>query len=104
MTIKKSKIKAAIQTTVLSIIALGIPGLLILNGIQASKYKELEKSIISLEKKQKDLIEENKKLITDISMLSNSDRIEKIAEEDLGMKKAESDEIVRVEMSSSARK
>ena len=39
---------------------------------------------------------ENKKLITDISLLSSSDRIEKIAEEDLGMRQAESKEIVRV--------
>lgn len=53
---------------------------------------------MELEKKQEKLIAENKKLITDISVLSSSDRIETIAENDLGMRKAETEEIVRVEM------
>ena len=52
-------------------------------------------------KKQADLVEQNKKLITDISVLSSSDRIEKIATEELEMRPAESDEIVRVEMKGS---
>jgi cell division protein FtsL len=42
------------------------------------------------------LIESNKALVTDISVLSSSERIEKIAVEELGMRKATSDEIVRV--------
>ncbi len=79
-------------------VALGIPGLLILNGIQSGKYQSLKKEVVDLEKKQERLIEENKRLITDISVLSSSDRIESIAENDLGMRKAETDEIVRVEM------
>ena len=81
-----------------------IPGLLILNGIQSSKYRELKKEVSELEKKQEKLIEENKKLITDISVLSSSDRIETIAENDLGMRKAETEEIVRVEMRKNERK
>ncbi|MGN0730125.1 cell division protein FtsL [Treponema sp.] len=79
-------------------IAMSIPGLLILNGIQAGKYRDLKKEVSALEKKQEKLIEENKKLITSISVLSSSDRIETIAENDLGMRKAETEEIVRVEM------
>ena len=43
-------------------------------------------------------MEENKKLITDISLLSSGQRISNIAENELGMHKAESEEIVRVEM------
>ena len=80
----------------LCLLALSIPGLLVLNGIQSSKYRTLKKEVEDLERKQESLIEENKKLITDISLLSSSDRIEKIAEEDLGMRQAESKEIVRV--------
>ena len=71
---------------------------MILSGIQSSKYRTLQKEVIELERKQEALIEENKKLITDISLLSSSDRIEKIAEEDLGMRQAESEEIVRVDV------
>ena len=79
-------------------VAVSIPGLLILNGVQSARYRELQKSIIELEKKQEFLIEENKKMITDIGVLSGSDRIESIAENELGMRKAESDEIVRVNL------
>ena len=37
-------------------------------------------------------------MITDISLLSSGERIQKIAENELGMHKAESEDIVRVEM------
>ena len=37
-------------------------------------------------------------MISDISVLSSSDRIEKIAEDDLGMHKANTGDIVRVEI------
>ncbi|MBP5587172.1 MAG: cell division protein FtsL [Treponema sp.] len=79
-------------------VAVLIPGLLILNAIQAERYMKIEREIKELEKKQVQLVEENEKLITDISLLSSSQRIGAIAENDLGMHKAESEEIVRVEM------
>ena len=98
------KIKSLLKNFCLVIFSLGIPGLLILNGIQSSKYRELKKEVLDLEKKQEKLIAENKKLITDISVLSSSDRIETIAENDLCMRKAETEEIVRVEMRKNERK
>ena len=94
----KKRIRNFIKNFFFCLVALGIPGLLILSGIQSSKYRTLQKEVIELERKQEALIEENKKLITDISLLSSSDRIEKIAEEDLGMRQAESEEIVRVDV------
>lgn len=93
------KLKAFFKNFFLCLLALSIPGLLILTGLQSSKYRTLKKEVEALEKKQETLIEENKKLITDISLLSSSDRIEKIAEEDLMMRQAESEEIVRVGVS-----
>lgn len=78
--------------------AAAIPALLIVNSIQASRYKRLADEVALLEKKQLELVEENKQLITNISLLSSSDRIEKIAETELNMHKAESEEIIRVEM------
>lgn len=80
------------------VIAALIPGLLILNAIQAERYMKLERDVKALEKKQTQLVEENKKLITDISLLSSAQRIGNIAENELGMHKAETEEIVRVEM------
>lgn len=72
------KIRAFFRNLFLCLLALSIPGLLVLNGIQSSKYRTLKKEVEDLERKQESLIEENKKLITDISLLSSSDRIEKL--------------------------
>jgi len=93
-----SKAGVVIRNILICFFALCIPALLVLNAIQSRKYTELRNEVIELEKKQERLVEENKKLITDISQLSGSDRIESIAENELNMRQAESDEIVRVEM------
>lgn len=91
-------LKHIFQTLFFCAVAAAIPFLLILNARQAGKYRDLKNEIIGLEKKQEELINENKKLISDISVLTSADRIEKIAEEDLGMKKAESEDIIRLEV------
>lgn len=75
-----------------------IPALLIVDAIQAHKYAKLKDELVKLEKKQLELVEKNRKLISDISLLSSSDRIEAIAESELGMHKAKSEDIVRVEI------
>ena len=75
-----------------------VPLLFALNAIQADRYMKAQDEIKALEQKQVELVAENKRLITDISLLSSGERIGKIAEEELGMRKAESEEIVRVEM------
>jgi cell division protein FtsL len=72
--------------------------MLILYGLQAKKYKDLTKEVVELERKQEKLIEENKRIVSEISVLTNAERIEKIAVEELGMHKAEAEDIVRVEM------
>ena len=72
--------------------------MLCLYAAQARQYTNLTKEIRELERKQEKLIEENKKLVSDIAVLSSADRIEKIAVEELGMHKAETEDIVRVEM------
>lgn len=93
-----SRLAFLFRWIIMFFLALSIPALLVVNGIQARKYTDLEHQVAELEKKQADLIEQNKKLITDISLLSNSDRIEQIARDNLNMRPAETDEIIRVEM------
>lgn len=78
------------------LLTLSIPCFLVLGMAQSRQYMNIEKEVAELEIVQKDLIEKNKALVTDISVLSSSERIEKIAVEELGMRKATSDEIVRV--------
>lgn len=75
-----------------------IPLLLALDAFQAKRYAKLQKELDALEAKQQELVEDNKKLISDISVLSSSDRIESLAENELGMHKAKSEDIVRVEI------
>ena len=92
---KKTKF---IQNFATIILAISIPGLLALASFETKRYATLEKEVQDLEKKQYELIENNKKLVSEIGMLSSSERIEKIAISEYGMRLAESDEIVRVEV------
>jgi len=94
----KEKIKSFFKIVFLCLFAFSIPLMLTLYAVQAKKYTDLSKEVSELETKQEKLIEENKKLVSDISQLSSAERIEKIAVEELGMHKAQAEDIVRVEM------
>lgn len=90
------KFKEVMRLIYAVILAVAIPGLLVLNGFQARKYKKLQEEVNSIVKKQEELTEDNKKLITDRSQLTSSQRIEDLAENELGMRRAETEEIIRV--------
>ena len=94
----KSGVKDFIVKVLFCLLVLSVPAMLCLYAVQARHYTILTNEIKDLEKKQEKLIEENKKLVSDIAVLSSADRIEKIAVEELGMHKAETEDIVRVEM------
>lgn len=94
----KLKIKDFFKVIGLCLFAASIPALLALYAVQAKKYTDLTKEVAELEVKQEKLIEENKKLVSDISQLSSAERIERIAVEELGMHKTEAEDIIRVEM------
>lgn len=94
----KLRIKDFFKVILICLLALSIPAMLTLYAIQTKKYTDLTREIQELENKQEKLIEENKKLVSDISQLSSAERIERIAVEELGMHKAETEDIVRVEM------
>lgn len=102
--IRKAKGKNFIKVLLICLLSASIPFLLVLYAMQAKKYTDLSKEITELEAKQEQLIEENKRLISDISVLSSAERIEKIATEELGMHKASSEDIIRVEMTGEKKK
>ena len=92
----KNKKAGFVKRLGIYLLAFSIPFFLVIAMVQSQQYMNIEKEVAELEQVQKDLIESNKALVTDISVLSSSERIEKIAVEQLGMRKATSDEIVRV--------
>lgn len=94
----KLKGKEFLRAFLICIFAVTIPLLWGIYAFQAKKYTDLSKEISDLERKQEQLIEENKRLVSDISILTSAERIEKIATEELGMHKAQSEDIIRVEM------
>ncbi len=94
----RKNIKDFLMKMFICIIVLTVPLMLCLYAVQAREFSILTNEIQELERKQEKLIEENKKLVKDIAILSSAERIEKSAVEELGMHKAEADDIVRVEM------
>ncbi len=99
----KLKVRTMRNKLLVYLAAAAIPALLIVDVVQAQRYAKLKSEVRALEQKQVELVEKNKKLISDISVLSSSDRIERIAEYELGMRKANTDDIVRVEIKGSAK-
>lgn len=76
--------------------AILIPVLLIANAVQANRHSKLKEEVSNIEENQSKLVEKNRELISEISILSSSTRIGRIAEKDLGMHKAKKEEIIRV--------
>jgi cell division protein FtsB len=90
--------KNVLEKTGVCIISALIPLLLILDAMQTRRYDDLASEVSNLEQKQEQLVESNKTLVSNISLLSSADRVEKMASGVLGMHKAESGDIVRIEM------
>ncbi|MEL3906293.1 MAG: cell division protein FtsL [Treponema sp.] len=80
------------------ILTLSIPCLLLLTVRQSWAYNALDREVRAYDNEQQRLIAENKRKISAISILSKPQRIEKIAVEELQMRKAESSEIIRISL------
>jgi len=80
------------------LLTFAIPLFLFAGVWQTSRYSRLENEFRRLDKQQYEVITLNKRLISGISVLSTPERIEKVAVEDLAMRKALPDEIMRIEL------
>ncbi len=78
--------------------ALSVPLLLALNVVQAYRYTALKSQLEGLEAEQREWVENNKRLITALSALESPQRIEKLANGALGLKKAGTEDILRVDV------
>ena len=94
----KKRIKVVAKQMVIFFVAIAIPALLILHVFQSNYFYKNTDELNQLDEQQKDLLERNKQLISDISVLRSYERIEKIATEELDMHYADTDEIIRVKI------
>lgn len=77
-------------------LVLAIPLMLSAVVWQSSRYMALQRETSAMELLQGDVIDSNKHLISGISLLSTPERIERVAEEELSMRRALKDEILRI--------
>jgi len=77
-------------------IVLSIPLLLGIVAWQSVRYTELDRDVRRLEAAQEDWVENNKKLIAGIAVLSSSGRIEQVAVRDLGLVKIAPEDVLQV--------
>ena len=79
---------------------LSIPCFLGLSAWQTSRYGNLERELSRLEKTQEEWVENNKRLIAGIILLSSPDRIEHIARQELGLQKKRPEEVLQISIRS----
>ncbi len=84
------------------ILVLMVPFFLFFAVWQGMEHSALETEIKQLEREQYEVINVNRRFISGITVLSSPGRIEKLASEELGMRKAETGEIMRIEMKEGA--
>ena len=72
--------------------------MLFVNVWQSFRYNQVVKTVIALEREQKELLELNKRLIAGTAVLSSPGRIDEIAKDELGLEKREPSDIIQVEL------
>ena len=65
---------------------------------QSNRYLDLKHELDRLEQTQADWVEANKRLITGIAVLSSSQRIEHIAENDLYLRKIRPEDVLQIKI------
>jgi len=78
------------------VLVLAIPVLLFANVYQAYRYSRLEREVRELENEQLALIEENKRAILAVTVLTSPQRVGPLAEEDLDLTRVNLDSIIRM--------
>ena len=75
------------SVAVLLFLVLCLGAALFLNTWQGYRYEKLRRDVQNLEAEQRDWLEQNKKLVAALAVLSSPERIETIAQGELGLKK-----------------
>jgi cell division protein FtsL len=67
---------------------------------QSARYADLEREVRRLEISQEEWVENNKRLIAGIAVLSSPERIENIARNELGLTKKRPEEVLQIRIGS----
>jgi cell division protein FtsL len=87
-----------IRRILLYVLILTIPLCLGAAAWQSVRYTELTWEIEKLESLQEEWVENNKRLIAGIAVLSSSERIENIARKDLGLVRKTPEEVLQIKI------
>jgi cell division protein FtsL len=79
-------------------IVLTIPLFMGLIVWQSNRYANLRQEINRLEEAQADWVESNKRLIAGIAVLSSPERIEHIAQNELGLNKIKPEDVLQIKI------
>lgn len=86
------------KNLLLCFLALLVPLLLVFGLFQNHRYKVLRNEVDELDSSQYETIDSNRRLVSDISQLAGSEKIEQKAVDEYGMQKIESEEIIRIKV------
>ena len=86
-----------IRKILLLLIAATVPGIIFLTVRQVHNYNEINSEVHSLIMSQRELFEQNKRMVANLSILSSPGRIDELAENILELQKTTTDR-VRIEI------
>ncbi|MDR0599952.1 MAG: cell division protein FtsL [Treponema sp.] len=78
------------------VMILSVPFFLALVTWQSARYGDLERELARMEEVQEEWVENNKRLIAGIVFYSSPQRIERIAREELGLRKKPPEEVLQI--------
>jgi cell division protein FtsL len=73
-----------------------IPVLLSFEVWQVFRFRSLKQETLSLQAQQKDWLEENKKVLANISLFGSPERIEKLSEGTLGLERIDDSRVLTI--------
>jgi len=76
-----------LKTGYLLLAALALLGVFFLNTWQGHRYQAQERELRGLEQEQRDWVEENKKIVAAMAILSSPTRLQGLAESRLGLRR-----------------
>ena len=78
------------------LILISIPALMMLQMFQAYRYVTVREGMVDSEARQQDMLEKNKRLQAGIAVFDAPERIYQVAEESLGLKPADPEDVLLV--------